>query len=70
MNFDIEKKFGEIIVGIDEVGRGTLAGPVVAVAVYIKRSLWKNFLEKYPDIIKINDSKKSQKKLEKNYIKS
>ena len=33
MNFDIEKKFGEIIVGIDEVGRGTLAGPVVAVAV-------------------------------------
>ena len=23
MNFDIEEKFGEIVVGIDEVGRGT-----------------------------------------------
>ena len=69
MNFDIEKKFGEIIVGIDEVGRGTLAGPVVAVAVYIKRSLWKNFLEKYPDIIKINDSKKISKKVREKLYK-
>ena len=39
MNFDIEEKFGNIVVGIDEVGRGPLAGPVIAVAVYIKRSL-------------------------------
>ena len=69
MNFDIEKKFGEIIVGIDEVGRGTLAGPVVAVALYIKRSLWKNFLEKYPDIIKINDSKKISKKVREKLYK-
>ena len=58
MNFNIEKKSGDIVVGIDEVGRGTLAGPVVAVAVYIKISLWNKFIKKYPDIIMIDDSKK------------
>ena len=62
MNFDLEDKFGNVVVGIDEVGRGTLAGPVLAVAVYIKRSVWKNFIKKYPEIIKINDSKKLSKK--------
>ena len=44
MNFSLEKKFGNIVVGIDEVGRGPLAGPVVAVAVHIKTSSWKDFL--------------------------
>ena len=35
MNFDLENYFGKKIVGIDEVGRGPLAGPVVAAAVIL-----------------------------------
>ena len=69
MNFDIEEKFGNIVVGIDEVGRGPLAGPVIAVAVYIKRSLWKNFLARYPEINKFNDSKKISKKIREKLYK-
>ena len=44
-----EKKLGSIIVGVDEVGRGPLAGPVTAAAVM--------FNDK-SKINKINDSKK------------
>ena len=32
LGFNIEKKFSGTVVGIDEVGRGTLAGPVVSCA--------------------------------------
>jgi ribonuclease HII len=31
-NFDIEKKYKQPVIGIDEVGRGPLAGPVVSCA--------------------------------------
>ncbi|MBO6479002.1 MAG: hypothetical protein HVK42_03480, partial [Pelagibacteraceae bacterium] len=31
-NFNIEKKIGGTVIGIDEVGRGPLAGPVVSCA--------------------------------------
>ena len=55
MDFNLEKNLGKIIVGIDEVGRGTLAGPVLAAAIYINRSKWNDYLKKYPDIKKIND---------------
>lgn len=55
--FDLE--YGKII-GVDEAGRGPLAGPVVAAAVYLKK-----YDEK---LLEINDSKKlSEKKREKLY---
>lgn len=56
-----EKEYGdyEFICGIDEVGRGPLAGPVVAGAVILPKDC---------DILYINDSKKlSEKKREELY---
>jgi ribonuclease HII len=39
MNLDIERSYiGEVVAGIDEAGRGPLAGPVVAAAVIIDQS--------------------------------
>lgn len=62
-SFDLSmKEDDKILVGVDEVGRGPLAGPVVAAAVCLK-----NVDE---DILKINDSKKlSEKKREALYDK-
>ncbi len=53
-DLEIEKKFiGKIIAGVDEAGRGPLAGPVVAAAVIVDQD----------NIIKgIKDSKKLSKK--------
>ncbi len=57
ITFTEEKKFGHVIVGVDEVGRGPLAGPVTAAAVRLNN----NFLSH-----ELNDSKKlSKKKREK-----
>ena len=60
-NFIEEKKLWkrgfDVVVGLDEAGRGTLAGPVVAAAVFINKNC------SMP--LKINDSKKlSQKQRE------
>lgn len=45
----LKKKNYDLIIGVDEVGRGPLAGPVVAAAVILKESRFKN---------RIDDSKK------------
>ena len=53
-DFSIEKNYKGLIAGIDEAGRGPLAGPVVAACVILNRS-------SYPQ--DLNDSKKLPKKL-------
>jgi ribonuclease HII len=56
-NFSIERKYGNLIVaGIDEAGRGPLAGPVVAACVILNQKLILN---------NINDSKKLSTKVRK-----
>lgn len=58
--FDFDKSYEKIIIGVDEAGRGPLAGPVVAAAVII---------DKYLDEFElINDSKKLSEKKEKSYL--
>lgn len=59
---EFERKYSdyEFICGIDEVGRGPLAGPVVAGAVILPKDC---------DILYINDSKSFQPRKEKSYMK-
>ena len=54
-SFDFENKYSEqyqIIAGVDEVGRGALAGPIVAAAVVFKK-----YDSVINDLVEINDSK-------------
>ena len=56
MEFDA--KYNKIVVGVDEAGRGPLAGPVVAGAVIV--------IQDFPELQEINDSKKlTEKKRER-----
>ena len=48
------------VIGVDEAGRGPLAGPVVAAAVILK--------EYTEELDEINDSKKLTEKKERNYM--
>ncbi len=58
--YKFDKNYNKIVLGVDEAGRGPLAGPVVASAVLIH-----DYLEEFD---MINDSKKiSEKKREKLY---
>ncbi len=62
-NFSLEQEFDGPVCGLDEVGRGPLAGPVVAACVYIPKDAYT-----LPFVPKIRDSKKlSTKKLEALY---
>lgn len=57
--YDFDRKFGKVLAGIDEVGRGPLAGPIVAAAV---------ILDLHDDdsmILELNDSKQLSKKKRK-----
>ena len=55
-DFSIEKSINGPVIGLDEVGRGPLAGPVVSCG-----CLFHSY-EKLPDNIKIRDSKKHTSK--------
>ena len=52
-SFDLEDRAGGVAIGIDEAGRGCLAGPVVAAAAWINREEFEPGL-----LARINDSKK------------
>ena len=53
---EFDNSYNKIIVGVDEAGRGPLAGPVVAAAVII--------IQYFEELDEINDSKKlSEKKM-------
>ena len=52
--FEFDKSYGKVIIGVDEAGRGPLAGPVVAAAVIID--------EYFEEFSLINDSKKLSEK--------
>ena len=60
-NFALERRFKRLdfdtVIGVDEAGRGPLAGPVVAGAVYLKVTNFKN---------RIDDSKKLTKRQREN----
>ena len=60
-----EKKYlfnsERVMIGVDEVGRGCWAGPVLSCASYIYPS-------KFMNLPKINDSKKMSKSIEEKYL--
>lgn len=56
-DFKIELEYDGIVCGIDEVGRGPLAGPVVAASVYVPPTLYNQAID-----LGITDSKKLSEK--------
>ena len=60
MNLELEITTGDPVMGIDEAGRGPLAGPVFAAAVHLPLSVARNLLN--GEWAAINDSKKLSEK--------
>jgi ribonuclease HII len=56
------KKNRKIVFGVDEVGRGALAGPVVACALWVSNNEKLKKIKKQCGILKIRDSKKTSPK--------
>ena len=67
MDLTIESNYQGIIAGVDEAGRGPLAGPVVAAAVIIDQS---NLIEGIKDSKKLSKSKREDlyAKITENYL--
>lgn len=55
---EFDEEFKESIIGVDEAGRGPLAGPVVAAAVFIKK--YDESLNKLNDSKKLTDKKRRE----------
>ena len=61
LSFNIEKKFSGTVVGIDEVGRGTLAGPVVSCAcIFFDYSIEQSQLFLFDDSKKLTIKKRCE----------
>ena len=63
-DFSIEKKFNQPVIGLDEVGRGPLAGPVISCG-----CVFNEYNDKKEYIKLIQDSKKISKKKRKEAFK-
>jgi ribonuclease HII len=60
-NFNIEKKIGGTVIGIDEVGRGPLAGPVVSCAcIFFDYSIEQSLLSLFDDSKKLTIKKRCE----------
>ena len=58
-DFSIEKKLNSPVIGLDEVGRGPLAGPVISCGCYFKNyTIQENFHNLIGDSKKLSDKKR------------